>query len=80
MHQSTMYIGLDVHKEPIEIALAPGDQSEIRSYGRIAGDLDAVDRAVSRLRKSHQKLNFVYEAGPCGYALHRHLEPIPKTG
>jgi transposase len=68
-----MYIGLDVHKESIEIALAPHEGGEARHYGRIAGDLAAVDKVVSRLSKSHPKLNFVYEAGPCGYALHRHL-------
>jgi len=73
MSESTMYVGLDVHKESIEIALAPHDDGEVRHYGRIAGDLAAVDKVVSRLRKSHAKLNFVYEAGPCGYALHRHL-------
>lgn len=73
MNKSTMYIGLDVHKESIEIALAPHEGGEVRHYGRIAGDLEAVDKVVSRLNKTHAKLNFVYEAGPCGYALHRHL-------
>lgn len=73
MHQSTMFVGLDVHKESIEIALAPRDGSEVRHYGRVAGDLESVDKAICRLRKAHAKLSFVYEAGPCGYALHRHL-------
>lgn len=73
MSDSTMYVGLDVHKESIEIALAPREGGEVRHYGRIAGDLAAVDKVVSRLSKTHSKLNFVYEAGPCGYALHRHL-------
>jgi len=70
---STMYVGLDVHKESIEIALAPCEGGEVRHYGRIAGDLAAVDKVVSRLSKAHSTLKFVYEAGPCGYALHRHL-------
>jgi len=73
MSESTMFVGLDVHKESIEIALAPYGGGEVRHYGRIAGDLDAVDKAISRIRKVHPKLDFVYEAGPCGYALHRHL-------
>lgn len=73
MSDSTMYVGLDVHKESIEIALAPHEGGEVRHYGRIAGDLAAVDKVVSRLSKSHSRLKFVYEAGPCGYALHRHL-------
>lgn len=73
MQDFTMYIGLDVHKESIDVALAPYGQGEVRSYGRIAGDLEAVDTIVHRLRKQHSKLSFVYEAGPCGYALQRHL-------
>jgi len=68
-----MYVGLDVHKKTINVALAPSNQGEVRSYGRIAGDLDAVDTTIRRLRPRHPKLEFVYEAGPCGYALYRHL-------
>ena len=68
-----MFVGLDVHKESIEIALAPLGAGEVRAYGRIAGDLDSVDKVIRALRQRHAHLNFVYEAGPCGYALYRHL-------
>jgi len=73
MQESTMFVGLDVHKDSIAVALAPAGQGEVRAYGDIAGDLEAVDKMIRRLRQSHEKLDFVYEAGPCGYALHRHL-------
>jgi len=73
LEQSTMYIGLDVHKDTIHIALAPGNGEEVRSYGEVRGDLNAIDKALSKLRGVHPKLSVVYEAGPCGYALYRHL-------
>lgn len=73
MEQSIMYVGLDVHKESIDVALAPGGQQEVRSYGKVAGDLAEFDTVIRRLRANHSRLKFVYEAGPCGYALYRHL-------
>ena len=49
---STVFVGMDVHKESIEIALAQGD--EVRRFGRIAGDAASVDRAVRKLRSAHR--------------------------
>lgn len=73
MQQSTMFVGLDVHKESIDIALAPGDQGEVRSYGKIAGDLEEIDKVLRKILAKHPKVSVAYEAGPCGYALYRHL-------
>ncbi len=68
------YIGLDVHKESIAIAIAPGESSEVRLYGIVGGTLDALDKAIKKLEQPGVQLRFVYEAGPCGYVIYRHLK------
>ena len=68
---STAFVGMDVHKESIDIAIADG--KEARAYGRVGGDAAAVDRAVRKLRSVHRDPVFVYEAGPCGFWIYRRL-------
>ena len=46
---------------------------EVRHFGRIGGTMDALDRAVRKLVSRGSTLRFVYEAGPCGYEIYRHL-------
>ncbi len=42
-------------------------------YGSIGGTMIALDKAVRKLQSSGAELSFVYEAGPCGYEVYRHL-------
>jgi transposase len=64
---------LDVHKETIAVSVAEADGGEVRYMGEIPNTPDAVVKLVRRLRKEGSKLSFCYEAGPCGYGLHRQL-------
>jgi transposase len=74
MEQAVTIVGLDVHKNSIEIATAGTDLNwEVRHYGKIGGDMVSLDKAIRKLVSKGTLLHFVYEAGPCGYEIYRHL-------
>jgi transposase len=74
MKKSIMFVGLDVHKNTIEIAFAEGGRDdEVRHYGKIDSTLEALDKVIRKLVSKDCDLSFVYEAGPCGYDIYRHL-------
>jgi transposase len=74
MKQTITYVGLDVHKETIAVALAErGSRDEVREHGKIANTPAALATLAARLGHGGRDLRFCYEAGPCGYGIHRQL-------
>ncbi|SAL73847.1 transposase IS116/IS110/IS902 family protein [Caballeronia terrestris] len=68
-HDSTLYVGLDVHKDSITVAYAIGT-SEVELLGKI-GTTDAdPDRLCKRLQSKARCVCVVDEAGPCEYGLY----------
>ena len=75
MELSTRFIGLDVHKATIGAAMVPADdRGKAMPLGVIPNTTAALEKLVKRLRASTTgALKFCYEAGPCGYGVHRTL-------
>lgn len=76
MKDSTRYVGLDDSKDVIEVAVAEGGgRGEVRRYGLIPNTPEALRKLVRRLGRPRE-LHFVYEAGPCGYQMHREVRAL----
>lgn len=73
MKKNTRYVGLDVHKDTIAVAIAEaGRQGEVRFHGTIPNTEAAIKKLVKKLG-APQSLRCCYEAGPCGYVLYWQL-------
>ena len=75
MHQSsTLYVGMDVHKDSIAVAYVAQDpSSEVIFLCAIGSRQCDIEQLIRKLQSKSKHLVFVDEAGPCGYWLYRYL-------
>src|SRR5208282_2691743 len=76
MKKGTRFVGLDVHKDTIAVAVAEAETGgEVRSLGTIPNEGEALRRMVRKL-EGPDGLHVCYEAGPCGYVLYWQLAKL----
>lgn len=72
MNYITKYVGLDVSKEKIAVAVAEAGRSKPRYVGMINYTVTSIRKLMNKLGPPDQ-LCICYEAGPTGYGLYRLL-------
>jgi transposase len=71
---TTLFVGLDVHKDTIAVAHASPDRSsEVVYVGQVGTRASDLDKLLRRLHSHASNVVVAYEAGPCGYGLYRRL-------
>jgi len=74
---SIAFVGMDVHKATIAVAVAEGVRGgEVRQLGIFPNRAEVIAKLAKRLAGDGRELSFCYEAGPCGYGLQRQLEGL----
>jgi transposase len=72
---SKVFVGMDVHKESIDITLAE-QGGEVRRVGQIGGDRGSLLKMVRKQQSKGGERVFVYEAGPCGFWIYREITAL----
>lgn len=73
MEQHAMWVGMDVHKKSISVAIVLGNE-EVPERFVVPNDTRGVRRLVRRLKAHRGPVRCCYEAGPCGFVLQRTLQ------
>ena len=75
MEHSISVVGLDVHKDSITVAFLPPGADQPTATMTVETERRVIEKLAKRLGPP-ETLDFVYEAGPCGYEVHRWLTAL----
>jgi transposase len=67
----TTFVGLDVHKETISVAVIHQGSPEAEFIGKFPNNPETIRNLIKKL--GVQQTQYGYEAGPCGYAIYRQI-------
>ena len=72
------YVGLDVHKSTIAVAVAPAGRESPTYLGEFANQPKVISKLADKLARRYdgEVIQFCYEAGPCGYEVYRQLKGL----
>lgn len=79
IEHSIIFIGLDTHKEFIEVAYIEDQRGATPiHFGRISSAKISIKKLARQFQSKYPSatLHFVYEAGPCGYWIYRLLTSL----
>lgn len=76
MEDGTRFVGMDVSRKQIAVAVAEGSGGVPYTVGTIANLPEAVKKLVRQLEVEGEPLLSCYEAGPTGYWLQRELQAL----
>ena len=73
MSEYSAYVGLDVHKDTIAVAVALPGRDEPVYRGEVKNQRKSLLRVMRSLSPHGEVVSFCYEAGPCGYGVYREI-------
>ena len=76
MNKFSKYVGLDVHKDTIAVAISSKHGGKPRYYGEIANTPQAIQKLIKALSPDGEVVSYCYEAGPCGYGIYRQITEL----
>ena len=75
MNDCTTVVGLDVHKRTIAAAVLLPRSEHVTERVSIENQPKAIEKLIRRLA-AFGAVEFIYEAGPCGYKLQRQMNAM----